>query len=85
VIKTTTNADITVELPEDVQLSALPMSGKYRIECNVDGYQPTYSNDIDYTWDAALINNAIEEGCHQMRDIIEVKDGPGYLHPQNGK
>jgi hypothetical protein len=33
VIKTTTSADIAIDLPTDVQLSAVPLSGYYNIQC----------------------------------------------------
>jgi hypothetical protein len=84
VIKTTTKATITVDIPADVQLSAEPMTGNYRIKCNVEGYEPTYSLDIKYSWGGGTINNQISEGCHQMYDITEVTDGAGYRYPQNG-
>lgn len=33
VVKSTTNADITVDLPKDVQQSGAPLDGNIRIKC----------------------------------------------------
>ena len=43
VIKAGTSATIVVDIPADVQLSATPLSGNYKIKCNKEGYEPKYS------------------------------------------
>jgi hypothetical protein len=40
VVKTTSSSTIVVDLPTDVQLSAVPLSGNYRIKCvDHEGYE----------------------------------------------
>ena len=48
VVKTTTKATITVDLPAAVQESALPFTGYYRIKCvDPQGYE-SFSDDLAY-------------------------------------
>lgn len=79
-IKTTSTATITVDIPADVQLSAAPLSGNYRIKCNVEGYEPTYSGDIKLTWGTNWINNQMANGCHEMYDVTEVTDSGEFAY-----
>jgi hypothetical protein len=48
VSKTSTTADITVEIPTEVQTSQTPLSGKFRVKCvDKDGFE-SYSEAINY-------------------------------------
>jgi len=53
-----------VDPPSVAGLSSEPLKGNYRIECNEEGYEPTYSRDIDPRWGAENINIMMSEGCH---------------------
>jgi hypothetical protein len=85
VVKTTTAATITVDTPADVQIGSLPLAGYYRIECNAEGYAPSYSHNMDLRWGSENINIMMSEGCDQMYDITEVMDVSHYPYNGNGK
>jgi hypothetical protein len=56
VIKTTSKSTIEVDLPADVQLSAVPLSGYYRIKCiDHEGYE-SYSEDLNLGWGQNWVN-----------------------------
>jgi hypothetical protein len=46
IVKTGTAATISVELPADVQVSSLPLSGYYRVKCIDPAGFESHSNDI---------------------------------------
>jgi hypothetical protein len=50
VVKTTTKATVTFDLPVDVQLSAVPLSGKFRIKCVSPIGSVSYSEDLNLNW-----------------------------------
>lgn len=52
VVKTTTKATVTFDLPVDVQLSAVPLSGKFRIKCVSPIGSVSYSEDLNLNWDS---------------------------------
>ena len=50
IIKTTTAATIEIDLPTDVQLSATPLSGNFRIKCvDYEGFE-SYSEELALNW-----------------------------------
>jgi len=56
VIKTTSKSTIEVDLPVDVQLSAAPLSGYFRIKCiDHEGYE-SYSENLALSWSANWVN-----------------------------
>lgn len=50
VVKASTSATITIDLPTDVQLSAEPLRGKYRVKCVDHENFTSYSNDLHRNW-----------------------------------
>ena len=73
-ISTTTDATITVDLPSDVQLSAVPLSGYFRIKCiDPEGYE-SYSENLNknWMWNPNWVNEQMNKGCDRFYDTTEV-------------
>jgi len=67
-IATTTSATITVDLPSDVQLSAVPISGNFRIKCvDSEGYE-SYSENLykNWMWSPDWVNEQMNKGCDRF-------------------
>lgn len=84
VIKATTKSTIVVDIPADVQLSGEPLSGNYKIECNKEGFLPTYSSDLDYRWNSGYFPVRMAS-CGGFGDLIEFEDVAHYPYPANGR
>jgi hypothetical protein len=85
-ISTTTDATITVDLPSDVQLSAVPLSGYFRIKCiDPEGYE-SYSEDLNknWMWYPDWVNEQMNKGCDRFYDTTEVSKGGLYDYNDNG-
>jgi hypothetical protein len=87
VVKASTQSTIKVDLPTDVQLSAAPLDGKFRIKCiDHEGYE-SYSNDIHRNWwrnNLNWVNEQIHQGCDRLFDTTEIQFVNKYSHKQNG-
>jgi len=85
VVKTTTKATITVDLPSAVQLSGPPLRGNYRIKCNIkEGYEPQYSYDLGRGNGANRVNINMGLGCYSINDLTEVYETNDYEYNDNG-
>lgn len=85
VVKTGTQATITVDLPKDVQLSGAPLSGKYRIKCiDPEGYT-SFSHDLSVYSNYEHVNDAIMQGCDRLYDLTEVHESHHYSYRENGQ
>jgi hypothetical protein len=86
IIKISTDATITVDLPSDVQLSATPLSGYFRIKCvDPEGYE-SYSEDLALDWSSGnWVNEKMHRGCDRFYDTTEVTAGELYTHQNEGK
>lgn len=85
-IATTTDATITVDLPSDVQLSAVPISGYFRIKCvDPEGYE-SYSENLNrnWMWNPVWVNEQMNKGCDRFYDTTEVSKGALYSYKDNG-
>lgn len=86
VVKASTSSTITVDLPTDVQLSATPLGGKYRIKCvDHEGYE-SYSNDLhrNWFWNTNWMNENMHRGCDRMFDTTEIHRVSKYYSRANG-
>lgn len=67
-----TSATVVVALPDTVQKSSPPVSGRFRIRC-IDGngfYSDT--DDIKYNESPRWIQHAVELKCNKMYDKVEI-------------
>ena len=74
VVKTTTAASITVETPDQVQLSSPPLNGKWRIKCIIDdagNFQYTENMWLDYGADS--VENRITKDCYGFENKVKVE------------
>jgi len=74
VVKTTTAASITVETPDQVQLSSPPLNGKWRIKCIIDdegNFQ--YTEDMRLDWGAWQIEARIQQDCIGFENKVKVE------------
>jgi len=85
VIKTSTQATITVDLPTVVGLSAPPLTGKYRIKCVAADGTESFSHDMSITTSSNWVNNQISNGCDRLYDLTEVEYGNDFAYAQNGR
>ena len=73
VIKVSTQSDIQVELPENIQLSATPLSQYYRVKCiDHEGFE-SLSTRLKVGQEKEAIENAIMSGCDRFYDTLEVQ------------
>lgn len=85
VIKTTTTATITVDLPSAVGLSAPPISGNYRIKCVAADGTESYSHDATFSTSNNWLNNQISNGCDRLYDLTEIEYGNDFAYAENGR
>ena len=85
VIKTTTTATITVDLPSVVGLSAPPLTGKYRIKCVAADGTESFSWDIGITWSDNWANNQMNNGCSRLYDLTELYHASDFDYAENGR
>lgn len=78
VVKVSTAATIVAEIPSLVQVSAPPLSGKYRIKCVAPDGTMSYSNDISVSTSDNWVNNNIANGCDRIYDLTEVYYGNDF-------
>lgn len=86
-MKATTNANVTIELPNVVQNSSNPIQGgKFRVKCvDPDGFW-SFSTDLYYMSSANDVKNAINAGCDRLNDDgVYVQDMGGYPYSDNGR
>jgi len=85
VAKTGTKANIQVEQPAQVQLSAKPLTGKYRIKCiDPEGYT-SWSQDLKWNQWHSTVAIHIGRGCEGLFDRVEVREGYKYHYRENGR
>jgi hypothetical protein len=87
VVKSTSTADIVVDLSKDVQLSGLPLGGKYYIECtDPEGYV-SKTGELDYWRGTWALNYGIAHYCDGMYDKFKFYDVTGSVfgHSKNGR
>ena len=85
VIKTSTTATITVDLPQVVGLSATPLSGSYRIKCVAADGTESYSLDIGIGYGENWANNNMHNGCDRIYDLTEMYNGNDFDYLENGR
>ena len=76
-IATTTSATITVDLPSDVQLSAVPLSGNFKIKCvDSEGFE-SYSTEINtgYASYPEFAQEFMNKGCDRFSGTATVHKG----------
>jgi len=85
IIPISTAATITVDLPSDVQLSATPLSGTFRVKCvDPEGYE-SYSENLELDWRAGnWVNEKMHRGCDRFFDTTEITAGELYTYQGNG-
>jgi len=87
VVKTTSKSTIVVDLPVDVQLSAVPLSGNYRIKCvDHEGYE-SYSENLSLNWrgNPNWVNEQLQKGCDRFYDQTEMHRAYTYDYKSNGQ
>jgi LEA14-like dessication related protein len=76
-----------VTLPSDLQLSATPLSGKFKIKCvSPEGYV-SYTNPINAGYsDMSGLSEKIHKECNMMGivDTVKVFNPNDYAYWQNG-
>jgi hypothetical protein len=87
VVKTTSKSTIVVDLPTDVQLSAVPLSGYYRIKCVDHENFTSYSQDLNLNWrhNPNWVNEQMQKGCDRFYDATEVHRAYTYNYKVNGQ
>ena len=85
VIKTTTTATITVDLPSVVGLSAPPLTGKFRIKCVAADGTESFSHDIGISWSDNWANNQMNNGCSRLYDLTELYHASDFDYTENGR
>lgn len=74
----TTQATATIRKPADVQLSAEPLSGKFRVVCNTsEGI--AYSEDISYSDNIFWVKYKVQRSCPSLMDKIEMWEAGGVF------
>jgi hypothetical protein len=84
-VSTGSSSAVTFDLPEVVQLSAAPLSGRYRFKCVNEKNQTSYSSEISTGWSWHWVGVKLMESCAEMYDKVEVKEGRTYPYRQNGR
>lgn len=85
VSKTTTASSITVEVPNEVQMSETPLSGKFRVKCKDKNGAESYSEAISYNQWYINFGLKIMNNCTGLYDRIEVWDNYTYSYKENGR
>ena len=82
------SATIAVELPNVVQLSSEPLSGKFRITCPIEGNdlvaEPLTTDELSLHEGTRWIQQAIFRKCPGMYDKLEVWSAANFPYRQNG-
>lgn len=85
VMKMGATGEITFNMPDNVQLSGAPLSGKFQIDCvNKDGYASA-SWEFDYDVSAWHLNHWLMMSCHGLRDKIQIWEDSQYPYYENGR
>lgn len=85
VVKSTTKANIVVDLPKDVQQSAKPLGGRVRIKCVNNAGAVAYTRDMDYWQGSNYMALIISYDCPGFQDVLELYDTTDYSYVQNGR
>ena len=85
VVKAGTKADIKVELPNEVQLSATPLGGHFRVKCTDPQGYVSYSHDLWRGSNWLNVKTAINEGCDRLYDLTEIYDTVDFPYQENGR
>jgi len=81
----TSSASHAIELPNVVQLSATPLSGKYRVKCiNAQGYT-SYSEEISTSTHGSWVHLPIMRNCTGLYDKIQAVDAGEHAYSANGR
>jgi hypothetical protein len=88
IVTISTEATIEFDLPEDVQLSGNPLSGKFKIKCtDSEGYE-SYSNVMGLNTGPNWANHELQGGCDKFYDATEMFDTnefPSYSNYMMGR
>jgi hypothetical protein len=86
VVKVSTKATVEVLLPVEVQLSAKPLSGKFRIKCtsSTDPAYVQYSSAIQTHNNPSTVLHRIFQGCGTYQDKINIHDLHNFKYRENG-
>ena len=72
-------------MPDDVQLSGAPLSGKFQIECvDGDGYS-SLSWEMDYNRHVWNVEKDLMRSCYGLVDKVEVWEDGSFAYPENGR
>lgn len=80
----TTSASISVQKPEEVQLSGAPLSGYYTISCTDSAGIEHTTAEIWFSWGEATVQEYINKGIPFLADKVEVVRDNKYDYVQNG-
>jgi hypothetical protein len=72
-------------MPDDVQLSGAPLSGKFQIECVDSGGYSSLSWEMDYDLHVWNVENQLSRSCHGLIDKVEVWEDGSFAYPANGR
>jgi hypothetical protein len=92
VLKTSTKADINVTLPMDVQLSAKPLSGNFKVKCvdengvimESDNLDMNYRNNENWLAEKISRTCTLTNGYAPFFDVLEAQYARDYSYKANG-
>lgn len=92
VVKTSTSADVNITLPVDLQLSAKPLSGHFRVKCVDSNGVTMESADLTMNyrnmenWFAEQISRTckLENGYAPFFDVLEAQYARDFTYRHNG-
>lgn len=92
VIKDGTNADIAITLPVDLQLSAKPLTGNFKVKCVDSNGVEMYSDNLhtgyrnNENWFAEMISRTckLDNGYAPFFDVLEAEYQHDYSYRYNG-
>lgn len=78
-----TNAIITFEAPENVQLSKPPLGGHFIIQCKTLGGSVSFTEEIAVGASWLTVENKINTDCFMMNDKVRVYDSWPCKYKEN--
>mmetsp|Transcript_41642 Transcript_41642/g.63589 ORF Transcript_41642/g.63589 Transcript_41642/m.63589 type:complete len:360 (+) Transcript_41642:870-1949(+) len=84
VIKSTTG-QVQIALPDAVQLSSPPLSGKYKVKCIASDGTESISDSIAYNSGSNWVNEIVMRSCSKLYDKLEMYEANDYRYTKNGR
>jgi len=82
--KTGSSATITVRLPNQVQESSAPLTGKFRVQCKNSLNHTSISDAMDVGSHETTIERVVQRSCAALNDKIQVWSSTEFPYGQNG-